>query len=85
VVPFSERLKRSEERQTFKTVMAVPSLMYASEMCALTKQNPRSIELVEMRSIIPFKGRPRIDKILNVDIRSESGIYKLNEKMHTNK
>jgi hypothetical protein len=62
-------------------VMAVPALMHGSEICVLTKGSPRSTELAKMRFLISGKECPKLDKILNHDIRSGFGIYKLTGKI----
>lgn len=75
---------RETKLKFYKTV-AVPTLIYGSETWPLTKQEERKIEAAEMRFLRRVAGVTLRDQKRSEDIRNELNIFRLNDKIKTNK
>jgi hypothetical protein len=61
--------------------MAVPTLLYGSECWTMIKKDMQKIQAAEMRFLRSVKGRTRLDKIKNKDIRKELGVFSINARI----
>jgi hypothetical protein len=70
---------RKETRLTFYKTMAVPALMYGSEIWVPTKKVQIRIQSTEMNFLRKTKGCTKLDHITNQMIRTELNIYPVND------
>jgi hypothetical protein len=61
--------------------MAVPTLLYGSECWTMGKRDTKKLQAAEMRFLKSVKGRTRLDKIRNEDIKKELGVFSINDTM----
>jgi hypothetical protein len=61
--------------------MAVPVLLYGSEIWTLRERDWNRIKATEMKYLRTVKGCTRLDQIRNEDTRKELGISPLSEKI----
>ena len=61
--------------------MAVPVLMYGSENWSLNRSDKRKIEGTEMLFLRPLAGYTLWDEKRSSNIREQSGIFNINEKL----
>jgi hypothetical protein len=80
----SRTLKKKTRKETnlklYKT-MAVPVLLYGSEMWILRKRDWNRIQAAEMKYLRTIKGCTRLDQIRNEDIRQGLGISPLSKNI----
>jgi hypothetical protein len=55
--------------------MAVSTLLYGSECWTMRKRDMQKLQAAEMRLLRSVKGRTRLDKIRNEDVRKELGVF----------
>jgi hypothetical protein len=67
-----------ETRLKFYKTMAIPALMYGSEIWVPTKKVQTRIQSTEMNFIRKTKGCTKLDHITNEMIRSELNTYPVN-------
>lgn len=72
---------RKETRMKFYKTMAVPALLYGSEVWVSSNSTKRKIQSTEMRFLRKTKGCTRMDKIRNEEIRTELQIFSINDKI----
>jgi hypothetical protein len=61
--------------------MAVPVLMYGSEVWTIKKKDISRIQSAEMKFLRSVKGCTRMDHIRNEEIRTELEIYAIQDKI----
>jgi hypothetical protein len=61
--------------------MAVPSLLYGSECWTMRKRDMQKLQAAEMCFLRFVKGRTRLDKIRNEDIREKLGVFSINDRI----
>lgn len=80
----SRTLRRKARKETmlkFYKVLAIPTLVYGSEVWVIGKKEEQSITTAEMRFLRSVKGCTRRDMFSNADIRNELQVTALNEKI----
>jgi hypothetical protein len=75
-------LKKKTRKGTqlkFYKPMAVPVLMYGSEVWTIKKKDISRIQSAEMKFLRPVKGCTRMDHIRNEEIRTELEMYAIQD------
>jgi hypothetical protein len=72
---------RKETNLKFYKIMAVPVLLYGSEIWTPRKRDWSRIQAAEMKYLRTVKGCTRLDQIRNKYIRNEFGISPFSEKI----
>jgi hypothetical protein len=70
---------RKETRLKFYKTMAIPALMYGSEIWVPTKKVQTGIQSTEINFVRKTKGCTKLDHITNEMIRTELNIYPVND------
>jgi hypothetical protein len=71
--------RRDETRLKFYKTMAIPALMYGSDIWVPTKKVQTRIQSTEMNFLRKTKGCTKLDHVINELIRTEPNIYPVND------
>jgi hypothetical protein len=74
-----QKKKKKETRLKFYKTMAIPALMYGSEIWVPTKKVQTRIQSTEMNFVRKTKAYTKLDQITNEMIRTELNIYPVND------